>query len=73
MEKGWIKIFSTQDTKTAILLSSILNEEGINAVSMNKKDSSYQTFGNIEIYVKDTDVKEARKIINIYHQDSSPN
>ena len=38
MEKGWTKIFITQDEKISMLLSSILNEQGINAVSINKKD-----------------------------------
>ena len=68
MEKGWTKIFITQDEKISMLLSSILDEQGINAVSINKKDSSYQMFGNIEIYVKDDNVKKAKKIINIYYQ-----
>ena len=61
MEKGWTKIFITQDEKISMLLSSILNEQGINAVSINKKDSSYQMFGNIEIYVKDDNVKKQKK------------
>ncbi len=73
MEKGWTKIFITQDEKISMLLSSILNEQGINAVSINKKDSSYQMFGSIEIYVKDDNVKKAKKIINIYYQENSPN
>jgi len=68
LEKGWTKIFITQDEKISMLLSSILDEQGINAVSINKKDSSYQMFGNIEIYVKDDNVKKAKKIINIYYQ-----
>ena len=73
MEKGWTKIFITQDEKISMLLSSILNEQGINAVSINKKDSSYQMFGNIELYVKDDNVKKAKKIINIYYQENYPN
>ena len=73
MEKGWTKIFITQDEKISMLLSSILDEQGINAVSINKKDSSYQMFGNIEIYVKDDNVKKAKKIINIYCQENSAN
>ena len=73
MEKGWTKIFITQDEKISMLLSSILNEQGINAVSINKKDSSYQMFGNIEIYVKDDNVKKAKKVINLYCQENSPN
>jgi hypothetical protein len=42
----------------------MLKENGINAVSMNKRDSSYQAFGVIEIYCSANDVVTALNLIN---------
>jgi hypothetical protein len=42
----------------------MLKEHGINAISMNKRDSSYQAFGVIEIYCSANDVVTALNLIN---------
>lgn len=51
MESSWIKIFTTEDPYTAEIIKQGLNEQDIAAVLMNKKDSSYGTFGLIQILV----------------------
>jgi hypothetical protein len=51
MEKNWVCIFSTHELFNAELAKEILYENGIEAVVINKQDSTY-LFGNIEIYVE---------------------
>ena len=65
MEKGWNKVFISQDKRLTILLISLLDKEGVHAVSINKQDSSYGMFGNIEIYVKESEMHKAKEIINL--------
>ena len=71
MEKNWTKIFCSTNPNLVDLLVTLLEEKEIPAVSINKKDSSYTIFGNIELYVKDTDVEESKEIINLYHERNS--
>ena len=71
MEKNWTKIFVTTDENLMNLLVSILNKAKIHAISMNKKDSSYTIFGNIELYVKNKDIKKSKSIINLYNERNS--
>ncbi|MBT3417572.1 MAG: hypothetical protein HN427_02230 [Flavobacteriales bacterium] len=71
MEKNWTKIFFSTNPNLVDLLVTLLEEKEIPAVSINKKDSSYTIFGNIELYVKDTDVEESKEIINLYHERNS--
>lgn len=61
MENNWIKVYTTQDPVTAEIIKQGLIENDIAAVIMNKKDSSYQTFGIIEVLVnkKDFDTADA--------------
>ncbi|MEI6509128.1 MAG: DUF2007 domain-containing protein [Bacteroidota bacterium] len=50
MESDWIKIYSTSNPIEADIVLSMLRENGIEAVEMNKRDSSYQAFGYIDLY-----------------------
>jgi len=68
MEKNWTKVFTSKDNFLVDLLISILKEEGIHAVALNTKDSSYLTFGIIELFVKEKDAVNSRKIIKIYNE-----
>ena len=71
MEKKWTKVFVSTNPNLVDLLVTILEEKEIRAVSINKKDSSYTIFGNIELYVKDRDVEESKDIINLYNERNS--
>ncbi|MGY8987143.1 MAG: putative signal transducing protein [Flavobacteriales bacterium] len=71
MEKNWTKIFVSTNPNLVDLLVILLEEKEITAVSINKKDSSYTIFGNIELYVKDTDMEESKEIINSYNERNS--
>jgi hypothetical protein len=63
VKKGWVKIFSTTDLQKAEIMRVVLEENGIPCVVINKKDSSYLTFGEIELYVQQEDSLNALRII----------
>ena len=68
MEKGWEKIFTTSQPYQAEVARQVLEEGGIEAVVINKRDSSYLAFGEAEVYVKQDDVIRAKKLIkNLEH------
>ena len=46
------------------MMKGFLLENGIDAVVMNKQDSSYQVFGEGELLVKKEDVQRAEKLLN---------
>ena len=71
VHNNWIKITSSKQAYQIELLKGMLEENNIIAVSVNKKDSSYTIFGNIELYVKNTDMEKSKEIIDIYHEQNS--
>jgi hypothetical protein len=60
---GWKLVFTTTALYQAEMLKSLLEEEDITAVIVNQKDSSYLTFGDIEVYVNEENLEEARIIV----------
>ena len=62
MDKDWIKIYSSGESYKAELLKGLLFENNIEAVIINKQDSSY-LFGELEIYVIADDVIKAKHIL----------
>ena len=46
------------------MMKGFLLENGIDAVVMNKQDSSYQVFGEGELLVKKEDLQRAEKLLN---------
>ena len=64
MEKNWKKIYFSGDEFKVLIARDLLAENGINAVVMNQKDSSYTTFGDVELYIEEQDEKEAIQIID---------
>ncbi len=64
MASNFNKIYQTGNPIEAEIIIQMLKENGINAVSMNKRDSSYQAFGVIEIYCPSNDVVTALDLIN---------
>ena len=61
-DETWELIFSTATLYQAEILKSLLEEENIISVIINKQDSSYLSFGEIELYVKQDDVLRAKQI-----------
>jgi len=67
MDKDWVKIYSTEANYKAELLKGLLFEHNIEAVIINKQDSSY-LFGELELYVSTDDVFKAKHIITTQDQ-----
>jgi hypothetical protein len=62
MQKDWIMVYSSRDEYKVEIIKALLEENDIESVIMNKKDSSY-LFGDIELYVSNTEVIKAKQII----------
>ncbi len=60
----WKKIFSTRNYAEASIIQGLLEENEIPVQVLNKQDSSYVNFGDIEIYVPDLLNETAKQIIN---------
>ena len=71
VERNWDKIFVSTNPDLVDLFIQLLKEQNIKSVAINKKDSSYTIFGNIELYVKNTDIAKSKEIIDIYHEQNS--
>jgi hypothetical protein len=63
MEKDWTTIYSTDQLYIAELAKQMLLDNGIEAVVVNKRDSAYNTFGDIEVYVNRDNVIKALLLI----------
>ena len=62
MEKHWVKIFTTVNPVQAEISKQMLEEHDVVAVIINKQDSSYR-FGQVELYVHESDAVFARGLI----------
>jgi len=63
MEAGWKQVFLTGQDYQAEMARELLENYGIQVVLLNQKDSSYITFGDIEVYVPEADEKNALEIL----------
>ena len=59
----WQKIFSTEVSYRADIVKDVLEDQGIKSVILNKKDSSYNNFGALEVLVMPDDIIRAKQII----------
>jgi hypothetical protein len=49
--QDWFKLYSTKNYLEANIIKGKLEENNIQAVILNKQDSSYLVIGEVEIYV----------------------
>lgn len=63
MEKDWICIYKNSFVPKAEIMNQLLKDHGIEAVLLNKQDSSYQSFGEAEIYVHQSNVLKAKHLL----------
>jgi hypothetical protein len=61
-KEHWEKVFGTNAAYQAEILKALLEEENIVSIIVNKQDSSYLTFGEIEVYVKSEDILKAKQL-----------
>jgi hypothetical protein len=62
--KDWQKVFSSPNPFQASLVQQVLESSELQAILLNKQDSAYGVFGDVEIYVPKKSVLKAIKIIN---------
>lgn len=60
----WQKVFETDSPSRVELVKAVLEEEGMNPIVINKRDSSYNNFGYYEIHVSPDHVIKAIKKIS---------
>lgn len=64
MGKDWVKIFASVDVQLVEIMRSLLDENSIISVVLNQKDSMYNAFGDVELYVHRDFVVQAKHLIN---------
>ncbi|UJP65370.1 putative signal transducing protein [Mongoliitalea daihaiensis] len=60
---NWKKIFADGSPVRAEIVKSILEERGITAVILNKKETAYQIHGHYEVMVAEQNQEEALTIV----------
>jgi hypothetical protein len=61
-KEQWEMVYSTNAGYQAEILKALLEEENIVSIVVNKQDSSYLSFGEVEVYVKSEDILKAKQI-----------
>jgi len=61
-------VFSTSAEHEAILVQDKLLMAGVDVILLNKKDSTYGTFGQIELYVPGIQAEKAKLLIQKLHE-----
>jgi putative signal transducing protein len=60
---NWSKVYESKKPYRAEIVKDILDQKGIMAIIMDKKDTAYDIFGHLEVHVKADNVISALKII----------
>ncbi|MDD2279692.1 MAG: DUF2007 domain-containing protein [Bacteroidales bacterium] len=62
-EQNWSLVFTTDKPFHAEIIKQMLVSNGIEAVVLNKRDSSYPSIGEAEVFVTPGDETKATKLI----------
>ena len=62
--QSWQKIFATRNLAESSIIQGMLEENNIPVQVMNKQDSSYLNFGDIELYVPQHLKEIAQQLLN---------
>lgn len=60
----WQKVFESETPVRAEIVKGVLEENGITAIVLNKKESVYQLHGSYQVMVSSGDTIQAINIIN---------
>ena len=63
MEKDWVIAKSFSKAYLADIAIEVLKDNGITAVVLNQKDSSYLAFGDIDVYVHIDNEEKAKELL----------
>ena len=61
---GWVKVFSSRQVFRAEAVKAALIWNQVGAVIINKMDSSYNDFGDREVYVELENLEKAKQVID---------
>ena len=64
MDENWVLLTMSQDQHGIQILKSLLESNQIPAIILNKQDSAYLAFGDIELYVPREKFVKARYLID---------
>lgn len=64
MEENWVLLSSFHNPNDAALAKVMLEENGIQVVEINKRDSSYGLFGLISLYCHIDQAHDAFELLN---------
>ncbi len=73
MDSNWALTYSTTLEYQAIMIKDMLEENGITAVIVNRKDSAYVFMGEVEVYVSNDNVIVAKHLIKKLFESEQPN
>jgi hypothetical protein len=62
--KEWYKLYITRNYTEASIIKGMLEENSIEVILLNKLDSSYLSFGDIEVYVPPHMKEIAQQLLN---------
>ncbi len=62
-ERQWSLIYTTTQPIEAEMVKQMLESNGIEAIVINKRDSSYLTLGEAELYVEAENATKAKTLI----------
>jgi hypothetical protein len=65
MEQGWKLVYFTGEEYRALIAKEVLADNGIEAVIINHRDSSYTSFGDLEMYVREDEYDLAASILQL--------
>jgi hypothetical protein len=63
MEKGWSNIFNSADEYLISIAKDLLQDNGIESVVINHKDSAYVMWGELELYVREENERQSMEIL----------
>ncbi|MVN20229.1 putative signal transducing protein [Mucilaginibacter arboris] len=63
MESDWVKIYTSTNFFQAELVKQLLTQHEIEVVLMNKRDSAHNTFGQVEVYIHQSNFSQAIEIL----------
>ena len=63
MEEGWKSVFVTGHEYQAQIAKDILENNGMQAVILNQRDSTYLVFGSLSVMVPEADEETAINLL----------
>ena len=63
MEKDWVNVYTTDKEHLAQIAKMVLADHNIECVILNQRDSSYGSFGDIEVWVHTNYSVEAENLL----------